>query len=126
MHNVRELVAFVFNYDVSRTNAACPGAADFACAQRVEQDQKAAEVVWMFGLYPNQRDLILELAKIVAGQNDRRADPQDMKPLAVVPAVVTDFDNVRLADLAERFGELVVFLSFLCANRIEKRIPDFR
>jgi hypothetical protein len=46
--------------------------------------------------------------------------------LPVTATVVADFDNVGLANLVERLGELVVLLSFLRANRVQKRIPHFR
>jgi len=49
-----------------------------------------------------------------------------MKPQPVVTAVVADFDNVALADLIECFGELIVLLALLLANRVEKRVPHVR
>ncbi|MEQ8789479.1 MAG: hypothetical protein RIC55_24505 [Pirellulaceae bacterium] len=73
-----------------------------------------------------QRDLILELAQVVARRNDRRVDPQHMEPQPVVAAVIANLDDVALANLVQRLGELVVLLPLLLTNGVEKRVPHLR
>lgn len=49
-----------------------------------------------------------------------------MEPHPVFAAVVPHLDDVGLANLVERVGELVVLLSLLGADDVEKGVPDLR
>jgi hypothetical protein len=124
--HVREFVAVVLDHDVGRANAGHPRAADLAVAQRVEQDRETREVMRVLRSHADQRDLVLELAQMVVRGNNRRVDSQHMEPQAVLAAAVADLDDVALAKLVERLGELVVLLALPLADRVEKRVPDFR
>jgi len=124
--HVGEFVAGVLDHDVRRAHAGHPRAADLAVAQRVQQNRKPREVQRVLRFDADQRDLILELAELIAGRNDGRVDAQHVEPEAILAACVADLDDVALANLVEGLGELVVLLSLPLADRVEKRVPDFR
>ena len=126
MLDVSEFVAGVLDLDVRWTDAGNPRAANLPFAQRIEQDRKPCEVKRVLRFDAFQRDLIFKLAQMLAGRNDGRVDSQHVKPQPVVTAVVADLDDVALAELVERLGKLVVFLSLVLADRVEKGVPDFR
>ncbi|MEQ8790084.1 MAG: hypothetical protein RIC55_27555 [Pirellulaceae bacterium] len=126
MLHVGEFVARIFDLDVSRANTGNPRTANLAFPQRIEQDRKSREVERMLRFHSFERDLILELAQVVAGRNDGRVDSEHMKPQAIRSAIVANLDDVALADLVQRLGKLVMLLAFLFSNGIEKRVPDFR
>lgn len=46
-----------------------------------------------------------------------------MEPRAVVAAAVAQLDDVGLANLVERVGELVVLLPLLSADRVQEGVP---
>ena len=71
MLHVGELVALVFDLDVGRADAGNPRAADFALAQRVQQNREPREVGRMLWLDTDQGDLVFELPQVRAGRNDR-------------------------------------------------------
>lgn len=120
MLHVGEFVTGVLDLDISGTDAGNPGPADFAFAERVQQNRKPGEMEWVLRFDAFQRDLILELAEVLARRDDWRVDAQDVKPQPVVTAVVADLYDVALADLVERLGKLVVLFSLLFTNGVEK------
>jgi len=124
--HVGELVAGILDLDVGGADAGNPRPADFAVAQRVQQNREPREVMRVLRFDADQRHLILEFAEVLAGRNDRRVDSQHVKPQSVVAAVVADLDDVALANLLEGVGKLVVLFPLLFTNRVEKRVPDFR
>ncbi len=120
MLHVGEFVTGVLDLDVSRADTGNPRAADLAVAQRIEQDGKPCEMKRVLRFDAFQRDLVLELAQVFAGRDDGRVDSEHVKTQPVVAAVVADLDDVSLADLVERLGELVVLLALLFSNGVEK------
>ncbi|QDU76879.1 hypothetical protein Pan97_39360 [Bremerella volcania] len=67
MFDVGELVAGVLDLDVSRADARNPRPADLAVAQRVQQNREPREVARMLRFDAFQRDLVFELAQMIAG-----------------------------------------------------------
>ncbi|MCA9177457.1 MAG: hypothetical protein KDB14_23390 [Planctomycetales bacterium] len=126
MLDVRKFVAVVFHRDVRGTNAGHPRPADLAGAQRVQQNRKPCEVLRVFWFDASQRHLVLKLTQVFAGRDDGRADAHDMEPRPIRAAIISDLDDVGLADLIQGIRELVVLLAFLLADRVEKRVPHFR
>ena len=126
MLHVGEFVAVVFDGDVSRADAGYPRSSDLAGAQWVQQNRKPCEMQRVLWFDAGQRDLVLKLTQMFAGRDDGRADAQHMEPRPIRAAIIADLDDVGLADLVECVRELVVFLAFLLANRVKKRVPDFR
>ncbi|MCO6454811.1 MAG: hypothetical protein J5I93_05880 [Pirellulaceae bacterium] len=125
MLHISKFVALVLDLDVRRAGAAHPGTADLADAQRVEQDHESTEVVGMLGLHAHQRHLVFELPQMRAGRDDGGRNAQHMEPQPILAAAVPHFDDVGLANLIERIGELVVLLPLLGAHRIQEGVPHF-
>jgi len=48
-----------------------------------------------------------------------------MEPQSVFAAAVAHLDDVGLANLIERVGELIVFLTLLGAHRVQEGVPHF-
>lgn len=80
MLHVGKFVARVLDLDVGWTDARNPGTADLAVAERVQQNREPREMKRVLRFDAFQRDLVLELAQMIAGRNDRRVDAQHMKP----------------------------------------------
>jgi hypothetical protein len=119
-------VALVGHDHVGRASAADPRAADFADAQRVEQDHEPSEVVGVLGLHAHQRHLVLELPQVRSRRDDGGRNAQHVEPQPLVTTRVADLDDVGLANLVERVGELIVLLALLGAHGIQEGVPHFR
>ena len=97
MLHIGELVAVVGDGNVGWASTTDPCSADFAMANRVEQNPKSTEVVRM--QWPNAADrhAVFELALVVRGGDNGRVDRQDIEPRTILAAVVAQLDNISLA-----------------------------
>ncbi len=102
-HDVRPVVPLLLDIDPGRGHAARAGiVGDFAGLDRLQQNGEFAAVGRVFGLDANKRRLILERLEVGRRVDDRTDESQDVEPLAVRTAGVTDFDDraVRIAGIA--------------------------
>ncbi len=94
--DVHILVPVFINIDSRRANAADPCTSHSTSAHRIEQNNELPSMV--FGRQNNiDSNLVLELTVIHRGQDDGRVDSQDRESIEVSAALVTDLNDVALA-----------------------------
>ena len=106
--------------DIGRTYTRNPRAPNFSVPQWVQQNRKTCEMQWMPRDHAGQGNLILELAQVSAGRNDRRMDAQHMKTVAICAAIVAQLDDVALPYLFQRPSELIMPLLLQRTHDIEE------
>jgi hypothetical protein len=115
---IGKLMAIVGNCQKNRTGPTNPGPPDFSMPNRIEQDGKPAEMGGVHRSHTAEGDLFLELPLVIRGSNERSVNRQNIKPRAILSAVIAEFNDVSLAKLVQSLGQLIVIAAFAVTHRV--------